>query len=627
MCFCSAVKLRAMAAIASLSSAALLAAPPLDVDAAAPPGSWHVYVYIVNDSEGQLPYGQDIDEMLMVSQTSGIDFTVYLDGSETAGPMLGTSALPNTNDALVIEITDGALTVTQSLGELDSGHPDTLAWFLAQGLLAHPNEKAALVVWDHGAGWRGVGFDEDVTATGSRRGSSLDTADLSLAIGNGLAAAQREQLDLLVYDACLMASYDILGSAQGHADYVIASEEVIPGLGLDYGAWEVLTRPGVDAATIFDAVATTYVTEVADAQPGADQDYTLSMFDINQTTAIGAAITQFANAAAIDVYANPTPYIQATTQVRRYGISGDFWYGFVDLGEYLNVLDGVSPEVATARDNLLTAISNALVGQRNGTPVFDAATGMTIYFPNEPRDFDSDFQALATAGPWMPFLEAFYNAQAGVVLQTDVGFAAETLTVAPVVDDPGWYQISVPVTANFVGSVQLVAATTDANGVRTFFETDDGAVDGTTASALILPSLTTVSDGTRQVVPYTRYVIQPDGQHGYSTFTLRRAGGSVAQLNWDRRGGDGSFTVVDDNGVVVAYTPQPGDLAYPVSLVQQPGGAAQLVATDTPLDPNRQWTVSDELIPAGTEVYLELRLLDANGNVIDLVTGTLIAGQ
>ena len=53
---------------------------------------------------------------------------------------------------------------------------------------------------------------------------------------------------------------------------------------------------------------------------------------------------------------------------------------------------------------------------------------MTIYFPNEPRDFDSDFQALATAGPWMPFLEAFYNAQAGVVLQTDVGFAAETLT-------------------------------------------------------------------------------------------------------------------------------------------------------------------------------------------------------
>ena len=117
----------------------------------------------------------------------------------------------------------------------------------------------------------------------------------------------------------------------------------------------------------------------------------------------------------------------------------------------------MTPGVVELRGLLVTA----LVGQRNGTPVFDSATGMTIYFPNEPRDFDSDFEALATAGPWMPFLEAFYNDQAGVVLQTDVGFAAETLTVAPDVDEPGWYQISVPVTANFVGSVQLVAATTE----------------------------------------------------------------------------------------------------------------------------------------------------------------------
>ena len=228
----------------------------------------------------------------------------------------------------------------------------------------------------------------------------------------------------------------------------------------------------------------------------------------------------------------------------------------------------------------------------------------------------------------MPFLEAFYNGQAGVVLQTDVGFAAETLTITADVNDPGWYLIGLPVTANFVGSVQLVAATTDANGLRTFFESDDGRVtaDGI-ATVEILPSLTTVSDGTRSVVPYTRYVNQADGQHGYSTFTLRRASGTVAQLNWDRRGDAGPFTVVDDNGVVVAYTPQPGDLAYPVSLVQQPGGVPQLIATDSPLDPNRQWTVSDELIPAGTEIYLELRLLDANGNAIDTVTGTLIAGQ
>ena len=61
--------------------------------------------------------------------------------------------------------------------------------------------------------------------------------------------------------------------------------------------------------------------------------------------------------------------------------------------------------------------------------------------------------------------------------------------------------------------------------------------------------------------------------------------------------------------------------------MQQPGGAPELVAIDSALDPNRLWTVDDPLLPTGTEVYLELRLLDANGNVIDTVVGSLVAGQ
>ena len=599
--------------------------PVVPAAGAAPASGWHVFVYIVNDSESQLPYGQDIDEMIVASTASGIDFTVFLDSSELAGPALSTTAVPNTGEALVIEIADGALTVTQRLGELDSGSPDTLAWFLATGLIAHPTSQTALVLWDHGAGWNGIGFDEDVGPDGSRRASSLDSADLTLAIQNGLAAGGRDTLDLVVFDACLMASIDTLGSMQGLTHYVVASEEVIPGLGLDYGAWTVLTEPAADAAAIFEALANAYEVEVADAQPSDAEGYTLSMFDIGQTPAIHTALGQFAVAAAADVGANPSPYLQATTGVHQYGVSGDFWFGFVDLGEYLNGLVGVSPAVTAARDQLLASVAAARIGQRNGSPNFDAATGLTVYFPTEPREFDATFQDLATSVPWMPFLEAFYNAQAGVVLQTDVGFAAAALSIATL--EPNIYEVTVPVTANFQGSVELLAATTDAAGVRTYFEQDGGEITAAgAASALILPSLTTLSDGTREVVPFTRYVRQPDGTHGYSTFTLQRANGSVAQLNWDRKVDEGPFTVVD-NGVVVAYTPQPGDLAYPVSLVQQPGAAPELVAVDSALDPNRQWTVTDALIPAGTEVYLELRLLDANGNVIDTVIGSLVAGQ
>jgi len=587
---------------------------------------WHVFVYIVNDSEGQLPYGQDLDEMIDASR-SGIEFTVYLDSSEAAGPQLVSPMVPNTGDAIVIEIADGGAQITQRLGELDSGEADTLAWFLAQGLQAHPSEHSALVVWDHGAGWNGIAYDEDVSATGSRRSSSLDSTDIAAALGRGLDGAGRSRLDLLVLDACLMASVDtMVAAADGRTDYLIASEEVIPGLGLDYTGFTALAQPAVTPDAYFQAIADSYVSEVADAQPSDRQDYTLSMFDLRQADAVESAVATFATAAAADVRRNPQPYLAATTPVWRYGVSGDYWFGFVDLGEYLHHLDGVSPDVAAARDQLLAAIDAARVGQRNGTPGFDAATGLTVYFPFEPREFDSRFERLASAPAWMPFLSAFYDAQAGVVLQTDVGFTAEALTLGPS-SDARYTNVSVPVTANFTGSVELVGATTDASGVRTYFESDTGAVVDGVATADIFPTLTTVSDGTRQVVPYTRYIRQLDGWHGYSTFTLRRANGSVAQLNWDRRVDQGAFTVVDGGNVVTSYTPQPGDLAFPLSLQQQPGGVPLGVPSDVALDPNRTWTVTDNPLAPGTEVYLELRLLANDGTIVDTVAGTLVVGQ
>jgi hypothetical protein len=590
------------------------------------PGGWHVFVYIVNDSEGQLPYGQDIDEMLEASR-SGIDFTVYLDSSEAAGPRMTTTMVPNTGDALLIEIADGAVEVTQRLGELDSGAPETLAWFLAQGMVAHPSDQAALVVWDHGAGWNGIAIDEDVSATGSRRMSALDSTDIATALSTGLDAAGRDRLDLVVFDACLMASLDTLKAAsQGRVDYMIASEEVIPGLGLDYNGFAALAQPAVTPEAYFATIADTYVTEVAEAQPSDAQGFTLSMFDVTQSGAIENAVAAFAAAAAVDVRANPQPYLQAAAGLHKYGVSGESWFGFLDLGEYLNALTGISADVSAARDQVLAAITAARIGQRNGAPQFDGATGLTVYFPLEPREFNPNFERIASSGVWMPFLSAYHDAQAGVVLQTDVGFAAESLTIGPS-SDPNYLTISVPVTASFTGSVELLAATTDAAGVRTFFESDSGQLVDGVATAQIYPTLTTVSDGTRSVVPYTRYVQQSDGWHGYSTFTLRRANGSIAQLNWDRVADQGPFTVVDGNGIVTSYTPQAGDLAYPISYVQQADGVPLGVPTDVALDPNRLWTVTDQALPAGTEVYLELRLLDANGSVIDTVTGATVVAS
>ena len=101
-------------------------------------------------------------------------------------------------------------------------------------------------------------------------------------------------------------------------------------------------------------------------------------------------------------------------------------------------------------------------------------------------------------------------------------------------------------------------------------------------------------------MPFTRYVREDDGWHGYSQFTLQRADGSIANLNWDRgEPNTGPFTVVDPNGTIVGYTPAAGDLAYPIVMVQPPGGQPERPATAPALDvdsavvrrrrPDRRW--------------------------------------
>ena len=99
-------------------------------------------------------------------------------------------------------------------------------------------------------------------------------------------------------------------------------------------------------------------------------------------------------------------------------------------------------------------------------------------------------------------------------------------------------------------------------------------------------------------------------------------------MNWDRsEQGSGPITVLDPAGTLVNYTPAAGDLAYPVNMVQQPGGQPERVATAPALDPTKPWTVSDAAIPDGSRVYVELQVLDASGATVDSLGGYIVTGK
>ena len=260
-----------------------------------------------------------------------------------------------------------------------------------------------------------------------------------------------------MYDACLMANWDVLAETAPSADYVISSEELVPGLGFDYDAFNVFTDPSAAMPAIFDSLAAGFQADVVADDPGSADAMTLDLVDLAKIPAVDDALTAFTTAAAADVEHNPQVYIAAADAGLRYGQDGEYWAGFLDLGEFLGRLGAdVSPEVAAARDALLAAIHDAVVGSFD-TPSYQSATGLTVYFPTEPREYDANYDHQPTAQTWRPFLSAFYDAQAAEVVDAHVAFASDNLAISTA-DSDGYFTVSAPVSGGFNGSIQLMAA-------------------------------------------------------------------------------------------------------------------------------------------------------------------------
>src|SRR5690606_22703317 len=148
-------------------------------------------------------------------------------------------------------------TELQDLGEGNMGDPATLADFIAYGLENYPADRGALDVWDHGGAWPGFGPDDS-------HGVVLTLPEIAQGLQGGLARAGRQELTMIGFDACLMATYEVAMITRPFGEYLLASEELEPGHGWDYAALRVLRDdPSTDPVTLGRAIADGFQAQAA----------------------------------------------------------------------------------------------------------------------------------------------------------------------------------------------------------------------------------------------------------------------------------------------------------------------------------------------------------------------------
>ncbi|MGB2914945.1 MAG: clostripain-related cysteine peptidase, partial [Candidatus Microthrix parvicella] len=214
-------------------------------DAAAEDGSWTILQYSMADNNLEEFMMVDLEELAEVESDDGPNIVALVDRSDEESEV----ALGDQGDwagARILRLGNGEFSTLSELGDVNTGDPALLADFISESIKENPADHYGLVISDHGASWPGIGPDDSFD-------DSLELAELQTALGDGLEDAGIERLDVLGFDACLMASYEVASAMAPFADRMIASEQLEPGHGWDYRSFQVLADE-VDADTFGRAV-------------------------------------------------------------------------------------------------------------------------------------------------------------------------------------------------------------------------------------------------------------------------------------------------------------------------------------------------------------------------------------
>jgi len=243
---------------------------------------WTVMVYLVGSTLERAPRGtvtkshkgyasKDILEMLAgTRQTNSNNANVVIStgGSGRAGWKTVKRSL----------IRDGHQYVLEDLGRQNMSEPQTLSDFVGWATTHFPAQHYALILWNHGGGTQG--FGQDSSSAGQKMMSFTELHHSYQTIRSGMD----KPLDIVVYDACLMATIEVAEITATVANTMAGSAELEPGHGIDYAHLlsHVSESPPANGIDFGNVVKTGYIQHTKDKGSFASSQITYSVFDLTQ---------------------------------------------------------------------------------------------------------------------------------------------------------------------------------------------------------------------------------------------------------------------------------------------------------------------------------------------------------
>lgn len=285
----------------------------------------------------------------------------------------------------IYEVLPGGSELVATWSELDSGDPASLERFVVYGMGAYPAKKTMLVVQDHGFGWRGICKDETVP------GYTLMPID---GLGDALRAAEEKTgrgIDLLAFDACNMATIEVVYELRDVAPYFVASETTVPFDGLPYEMFitDLMEEPTLDARSLAVNIVYEYVefysskTEYAHIYPYSQEFATICAVDMSMVDELGARFIELSQSLEPLVAENR----ELIQDARGYALMPQWasMAGYEWMPDVLTLVEGLTDiqdeGLQDAIAGFREAYQAAVIAEDNSDRVGPVPTGLNFWFP------------------------------------------------------------------------------------------------------------------------------------------------------------------------------------------------------------------------------------------------------
>jgi len=354
--------------------------------------TWTVFTYIAADNDLN-PYAiPNMQQMMRVGSNDERTFLAYV--METKQGKKYGKLLRIDKDA-IIELTHDE--------NVDSGNQKTCFDSCVKAFTHYPADHYALIFWDHGSGclnkpfnelFRGIAYDEPLNTYLNDK----DLVQILQKISHDVL--HDKKIDILGFDACLMASVELQTLCAPYVNYYVASEENEDSPGWDYtGAFE-----GINKHSTPKEVAQGWVKAFAHLYAPQTDLYTLSAVDLSNMQAltqkintIAQLVTQLLDTQSADGIWALLQHATNAKNITCFDTKNEV-YDYVDLDHfYANLIQEFASyrtttqsfEIQNRLDNVVTLlkqgrklIGNAVIANTAGK-IHAQAKGISIYWAQE----------------------------------------------------------------------------------------------------------------------------------------------------------------------------------------------------------------------------------------------------